>query len=366
MPIMNKAKNPSERFADMLRQAVTSGGITPDPTPIPMTPWQAMSLLQKAVRRGHSGFALQAASALLHQDPERLWRRAGIIAFEDIGVADLNTVGMVTAALAGKRVRQSLGGEWAVAAAITRAMAKARKNRAADDLLCLLDSWPALNDNRQRLAPLLMSRLRLITLTTELLPLRALALRMIIADRRLDPPRRGSTDIAFDILDELGVAPTTLAIAREGYRRTGEVLAPLVALLSLENGIKDDRHQDPLPPEVMIGGLPSWTFDMFTREGRSALGKLLATDPAIGDWARTNLPPTGRVEFLAQALFRVESGLCLNRVDGPTSDKLRDSMNRECMGLPPALAVDLMVMMRGAIPALNIARRDVMKEGSDA
>lgn len=153
MPIMNTAKNPSDRFTDMLRQAVINGGITPEPTPIPMTPWQAMSLLQKAVRRGHSGFALQAASALLHQDPERFWRRAGIIAFEDIGVADLNTVGMVTAALAGKRVRQSLGGEWAVAAAITQAMASARKNRAADDLLCLLDSWPALNDNRQRLAP---------------------------------------------------------------------------------------------------------------------------------------------------------------------------------------------------------------------
>ena len=94
----------------------------------------------------------------------------------------------MTAALAGKRVRQSLGGEWAVGAAITQAMVTARKNRAADDLLCLLDSWPTLNDNRQRLAPLLMSRLRLITLTTKLLPLRALALRMIIADRRLDPP----------------------------------------------------------------------------------------------------------------------------------------------------------------------------------
>lgn len=363
-------KNPTDRFADMLRQAVIDGGLpphqTPTPSPIDMTPWQAMSLLQKTIRRGHSGFALQAAASLLHLDPDRFWRRAGIIAFEDIGVADLNTVGMVTAALAGKRVRHSLGGEWAVAATITQAMAKARKNRAADDLLCLLDSWPALNDNRQRLAPLLISRLRLIVLTTELLPLRALALRMIIADRRLDPPRRGSTDIAFDILDELGVAPTTLAIAREGYRRTGEVLAPLVALLSLENGVKDNLHHDQMPPASMIGGLPSWTFDMFTREGRSALGKLLAKDPALADWARTHLPPTGRVEFLAQALFRVESGLCLNRVDGPTSDNLRDAMNRDCMGLPPNLAVDLLILMRGAIPALNMARRDVMKEASDA
>ncbi|MFE3837556.1 hypothetical protein [Pseudogemmobacter sonorensis] len=84
-----------------------------------------MSLLQKAVRRGRLDLALQAASTLLAISPDRFWRRAGIIAFEDIGVADLTTAGVVTVALEGKRVRHRLGGEWAVAAAITARMVAA-------------------------------------------------------------------------------------------------------------------------------------------------------------------------------------------------------------------------------------------------
>jgi len=239
-------------------------------------------------------------------------------------------------------------------------MVASAKNRAADDLLCVLESWPGLGDNRQRLTRLPIPRLRLIALTTEHLPLRALALRMIVADRRLDLPRRGSADIGFDVLDELGVAPTTLAIAQEGYRRTGEMLAPLVALLTLENGLRDGVRDDPLPPEVMIGPLPGWALDMFTREGRAALGKILQTDAGISRWAADTLPAAGRVEMLAQALFRVESGLCLQRRDGPTGEWLRELMERECLGLPPDQTDTVLALMRDAIPRLNRARRRVL------
>ena len=308
-------RDPMERFREALAHDITNGDATPRRTPVRITPWQAMSLLQKAVRRGRLELALQAASTLLDIAPDRFWRRAGIIAFEDIGVADLTTAGIVTVALEGKRFRQQLGGEWVVAAAITARMVASPKNRAADDLFCVLESWPGLADNRQRLERLPIPRLRLIALTTDHLPLRALALRLIFADRRLDLPRRGSPDIAFDVLDELGVAPTTLAIAREGYRRTGEMLVPLVALLTLENGLRDEVRDDPLPPEVMIGPLPGWALDMFTREGRAALTRLLQIDAGISRWACDTIGPAGRVEMLAQALFRVESGLCIERRD---------------------------------------------------
>jgi replication-associated recombination protein RarA len=72
--------------------------------PLKVSPWIAMSCLQKAIRRGHEHLALRAAATLLHVSPERLWRRCGCIAFEDIGVANLDTVAIVTAALAGKVV----------------------------------------------------------------------------------------------------------------------------------------------------------------------------------------------------------------------------------------------------------------------
>jgi hypothetical protein len=76
-------------------------------TPLKVSPWIAMSLLQKAIRRGEERLALRAAATLLRISPERLWRRCGCIAFEDVGVADLDTVAVVTAALSGKRYRDS-------------------------------------------------------------------------------------------------------------------------------------------------------------------------------------------------------------------------------------------------------------------
>ena len=83
----------------------------PLPAPLKISPWVAMSCLQKAIRRGDSELAQHAAATLLLIAPDRLWRRCGAAVFEEIGVADLQTVSLVTAALAGKRYRATIGGE---------------------------------------------------------------------------------------------------------------------------------------------------------------------------------------------------------------------------------------------------------------
>jgi replication-associated recombination protein RarA len=80
---------------------------------------------------------------LLRDSPERVWRRCGVIALEDIGVADLVTAGKVVAALGGKTFRAKLGGEWAVASTIVSAMARAPKCRSADDVLMILERHSA-------------------------------------------------------------------------------------------------------------------------------------------------------------------------------------------------------------------------------
>jgi replication-associated recombination protein RarA len=117
VPIISSAR-------EELAEAVGSGPVS-QPSPIACSPWIAMSMMQKAIRRGGEDLALRAAATLLRDAPERLWRRSGIIAFEDIGVADLVTEGKVVAALGGKAFRASLGGEWAVASTIVSAMARA-------------------------------------------------------------------------------------------------------------------------------------------------------------------------------------------------------------------------------------------------
>ncbi len=75
IPIISTAR-------EELAEAVSSGPVSP-PSPIACSPWVAMSTLQKAIRRGVEDLALRAAATLLRDTPERLWRRSGIIAFED-------------------------------------------------------------------------------------------------------------------------------------------------------------------------------------------------------------------------------------------------------------------------------------------
>ena len=66
-----------------------------------------MSAMQKAIRRGESDVALRAAATLFRDAPDRLWRRLGGIAFEDIGCADFEAVSLTVAALSGKPLERT-------------------------------------------------------------------------------------------------------------------------------------------------------------------------------------------------------------------------------------------------------------------
>ena len=195
-----------------------------------------MSLLQKAIRRGHEQLALRAAATLLRISPERLWRRCGCIAFEDVGVADPNTVAVVTSALSGKRYRENLGGEWRVASYIVSRMAHASKCRAADDLLLAAENHPDFEDARLAFAFRSTDDLIRIATGADPLPIRALAAWYAIGTDRRPSPRL-STEAGrpygdFQCAARSAVSRTAVVeIAREGFRKAGEVLCPFVALL---------------------------------------------------------------------------------------------------------------------------------------
>ena len=66
------------RMENDLRRAVARHGTPPKPDPLQVSPWVAMSLMQKAIRRGREDLALRAAASLLSDAPERLWRSPGL------------------------------------------------------------------------------------------------------------------------------------------------------------------------------------------------------------------------------------------------------------------------------------------------
>ena len=172
-----------------LQHAVARQGKPPTPRPMDASPWVAMSAMQKAIRRGREDLALSAAATLLRDAPDKLWRRIGCIAYEDVGVASLEAVGLATVALGGKQVHAALGGEWAVASCIVHELCRVPKCRAADDLLMACELHPAYAEARAKLPDLTTRDLIAVATGDARVPVRALALWYALGtDRRRSTP----------------------------------------------------------------------------------------------------------------------------------------------------------------------------------
>jgi hypothetical protein len=336
--------------------------------PLPISPWVAMSLLQKAIRRGRSELALRAASTLLPGSPERLWRRIGCIAFEDIGIAELDTVALITAAIAGKRFRAGLGGEWRIASFLISRMTEADKCRASDDLLLVAENHPDYENARLEFAFRSTQDLVRIATGTDSLPIRALAAWYAIGTDRRPSPRlsskQGNPTAVFEALQEAGIPPAVVEIAREGFRKTGEVLCPFVALLwpmrqQQTATIEDDEY----PPEVMIRQVPGWAYDLYSREGRAALANFINGQTETARWVRDHIPPRQRVNFLGGIVFRLEGGCIRSRLRWQAGDDVRHMVDIECNGPHCRDATEILQLMKADIPALNDVRAELIGGG---
>ena len=119
-----------------------------------------------------------------------------------------------------------------------------------------------------------------------------------------------------------------------------------------------------MPREELIGDLPSWALDQFTREGKLALTRLLAMNSGVAAMAAALVPKSERVRFLGRLLFRVEGSLLTNRVGGDLSDLLHAQQTFETLGVDPRHAAQALDLMREDLLLLNCIRAAVMKEVS--
>ncbi|EBA13084.1 hypothetical protein [Roseobacter sp. CCS2] len=300
---------------------------------------------------------------------EHLFRRLNAIAAEDVGLADIHALGITAACLASAKIRRDLGGDAVVTDYLICRMVDARKSRAADDLLMAVERWPNLAQDRIRFAAMTDAQLRHIVLGCPSLDRKALALWQLVGTKRCPsdhlPTRTGNPDQAFKALADLGVAPTLLAIAQQNSTKTANMLAPFVALLSLENGIvATGVCDDPTPVETRINGVPSWAFDMYTRPGRAALRQLLVRNAGMAAWANSYLPMTNQVQVAGELLFRLE-GQCLHRrAVGPLSTSLRTRWETKCADLSAEALTAGMNALQRAMPDLNAIRAEVIAGGT--
>lgn len=336
----------------------------PTPQPLQITAWIAMSAMQKAVRRGQTQLALHAAATLLQQAPERLWRRLACIAFEDIGLGDFDVVALTTAAMAGKRVRAPLGGEWAVASYLTSRMANATKCRAADDLLLAAESHPAFESQRLQLGFSTVDDLVREIASNEHLPVQALAAWFALGTNRRPSPhlarRRGDVEALFAALGEF-LRPDLVEVTREGHRRSGEVLPIFMALLAphLQHELTSVQD-DEMPAETMIGPVPGFCVDLYTRPGRAALARLIEGPTQTARWVRAHIPPRQRITFLGTIVFRLEGQCVRRRLRWGIADELRRTVDYKCNGPHCPDATEILGLVRDDLGVLNAIRAELM------
>ena len=332
--------------------------------PLAGSPWIAMSAMQKAIRRGRTEIALHAAATLLHSSPERLWRRLACTAAEDIGIADLQTVSLVTAAMAGKKARAGWGGEWKTAAYLISKMSIASKCRAADDLLLAAENHPSLEDERLQFAFHNTHELTRTVIGDDPLPSRAIAAWYLLGtDRRSSPHLshgQGSPPALFQALRDI-IPSEVVEIAQEGVKRSSEVLPVFMAMLwPLRQQHSAITEDDELPPEVMVGNVPGWSFDIYSRPGRMLLANFIEGSTDSARWIRAHIPPRQRVTFLGNIVFRSEGGCVKSRLRWKTGDELKRMVDIECNGPHCRDAFEILELMRADIPELNRVRAELI------
>lgn len=330
-----------------------------------ISPWLAMSLLQKSIRRGEAAFALSAAATLLSSAPDKLWRRLRVAAFEDIGVADLEAVSLALAGTSSKRTRMALGGNWRVASFLAMRLANAKKCRSADDLLMTLLDHPDYQHDRLKLTFQTTSDLMKTATGNDDIVTRAIALCYALGTDRWNPNslrhRKRHPAYCFSQMLDKGFPHCVLELAQRGFNGVREPLPVLMSLLSREcpGPTHHSCETDEFPETVMVGEVPGWAVDQYAREGKEALRRFLAGKTATALWIRRNIHPRQQLRFLGGIVFRAEGGLLKDRIRWSLGDRLRHQMNIEANGCGVADAAEPLALMKNDFSALNEERKNV-------
>src|SRR6516164_1109212 len=204
--------------------------------PLPCDRWLASSALQKAIRRGEVLTAQRALRTLYRHDPRSAWRRLLIIACEDIGIASLSALLIVTRGSASARASRETERDEAASLATVRTLADAPKDRSSDLLLAIALHDPALETMRARCRSVPLAR-RLEWAAEPTLSLRERAVAAWLAsgiesrgEARVGPGDLGGLMRTFA---GLGVPEALLEAVATTIRRTREPLALFLPLLWL-------------------------------------------------------------------------------------------------------------------------------------
>jgi hypothetical protein len=328
------------------------------PEPWGVSPWVAMSALQKAIRRNDNAVALRAASTLLANDPPRLWRRLLGICFEDVGLGAFDTVQSVVETLSSGDRDLLRGQEWSTATRLVGVLCAATKDRSADDMFIAASCHPQLAAARCE-AERISNVEKLMRLEE---PGALLSKAVIISDLTPSRWKRRSTPsvasrLIWSALAKSGSSQKHVTISEAGYRKTREVLPMMVALLACSSHCQNSVSSPEETHSMMLpNGLPAYALDAFSHEGKACLSTFLKTETETARWFRDQVRPSRRGKILGGLLFRTEGSIVNVRLRDAIADALRNLADNGFHGDPDIQIADAAALLRADFETLNDIR----------
>lgn len=299
--------------------------------PVPKAPlscdrWIARSALQKLIRRNEPDLALRALANLYEHDRRSVWRHLVIIATEDVGVANIEILVRLIAAYRSRSWREAVGGDWPVMCELVRQMAESNHCQATCDLLLRVQNDPTLE--AAKLAALEANLSQLADQCSDLSQplinrgIAALAMGGCLAEGQQYRDPCG----VFEVMAEtchIGQVAATCHAAWKISRNPMTFLLPSV-WLSWITGQECLIRDDELSAVQIIGDIPDFALDQFTRKGNEVNRAYLAADAELRQLLETaGIAKTHWVQTLGDALFLTEGGLARGRVVWPEAEMHR-------------------------------------------
>lgn len=279
---------------------------------IPIDPWVASSLLQKAIRRDEVDYAVYAARTLHRQRGSGIWRRFLIIACEDVGIADLDLVRHV-AMLGDRSLRQPFGPDEEIVADVAQRLAEAPKDRSSDYLACAAIEHPGYEHEREAVAVLpVEDQIAIAVDSQQPIVRRAIACWYSSGVNGGGCRVPGSDDLRGLLrgFERVGFAESLSGIIETAARKTREpmtIMLPLVWALLGEDTRSPLTEERPLPTAPCCGTIPAWALDKHTRAGKRAFAQLIRENPAIDAVLSEHVADFRALDVLAMACFYVDA-----------------------------------------------------------
>ncbi|MDB2438666.1 hypothetical protein N9W89_08130 [Hellea sp.] len=328
--------------------------------------WIALSLLQKAIRRGDEGQALRAASYLYQMDYRVLWRRLVVIGWEDIGVGNPDLCFMATAAAGSKRWREANGGDWHFAAYLTIAMAQSIKDRSTDDLMMVAQHDPRYKNERESYYDLQFGSLLSIVNDTDInLPHKIIAAWYMAGTQSYGfeglRRRQGDAERYFQCLDDKLCFEHVCALCRIGVSRSRTVLPAFIPIFwrDYASGNYITFGADGGISKHELRGIPRYVFDGFTRAGKRYLKKIAREHQPLKQFLEEAAPTPERDAIVREMYFRIESSLCDKRLDWSVGNEARLRADEVGFGLTPKAFNAGKVILRQALTELPMTEADL-------